>query len=164
MSVVGHGFCLCVLAVAACDGSGMDGLGRPTLKTYSAAGGASATERVVYCYDGQTAVRESSPMRVTCAGSDVQVELGQMTGAGTLDSRTEYQHDPVGRLARRTQKTEGLSVDPYLDYQYWSSDAVKQTRYPSARQVVELVYADVDTALWPAAEWSVAAQLRYLRT
>jgi len=33
----------------------------------------------------------------------------------------------------------------------------------SARQVVELVYIDVDRALWPAAEWSVRAQLDYLR-
>jgi glyoxylase-like metal-dependent hydrolase (beta-lactamase superfamily II) len=33
----------------------------------------------------------------------------------------------------------------------------------TARQVVELVYADVDRALWPAAEWSVRAQLDYLR-
>ncbi|WP_205347130.1 MBL fold metallo-hydrolase [Pseudonocardia broussonetiae] len=33
----------------------------------------------------------------------------------------------------------------------------------SARQVVELVYADVDESLWPAAEWSVEAQLAYLR-
>ncbi len=33
----------------------------------------------------------------------------------------------------------------------------------SARQVVEMVYADVDRALWPAAEWSVRAQLEYLR-
>lgn len=33
----------------------------------------------------------------------------------------------------------------------------------SARQVVEVVYADVDRALWPAAEWSVRAQLEYLR-
>lgn len=32
-----------------------------------------------------------------------------------------------------------------------------------ARQVVEIVYADVDRALWPAAEWSVRAQLEYLR-
>lgn len=31
------------------------------------------------------------------------------------------------------------------------------------RQVVELVYSDVDRALWPAAEWSVRAQLDYLR-
>nr|WP_253769118.1 MBL fold metallo-hydrolase [Goodfellowiella coeruleoviolacea] len=34
---------------------------------------------------------------------------------------------------------------------------------PTARQVVELVYADVDPAAWPAAEWSVQAQLTYLR-
>ncbi len=33
----------------------------------------------------------------------------------------------------------------------------------SPRQVVELVYADVDQSLWPAAEWSVRAQLEYLR-
>lgn len=32
----------------------------------------------------------------------------------------------------------------------------------SARQVVEHVYADVDPALWGAAEWSVRAQLDYL--
>jgi hypothetical protein len=36
---------------------------------------------------------------------------------------------------------------------------------PSAtpRQIVELVYADVDQALWWAAELSVNAQLDYLR-
>ena len=33
----------------------------------------------------------------------------------------------------------------------------------SARVVVELVYADVDPVLWPAAELSVLAQLEYLR-
>lgn len=32
----------------------------------------------------------------------------------------------------------------------------------TARQVVERVYADVDQALWPAAEWSVKAQLIHL--
>ena len=31
------------------------------------------------------------------------------------------------------------------------------------RQVVEVVYADVDESLWPAADYSVAAQLEYLR-
>ncbi|GHH49680.1 MBL fold metallo-hydrolase [Lentzea cavernae] len=35
---------------------------------------------------------------------------------------------------------------------------------PTPRQVVEIVYADVDRVLWPAAEWSVRAQLEYLRT
>ncbi len=34
---------------------------------------------------------------------------------------------------------------------------------PTARQVVEVVYADVDRSLWVAAEWSVEAQLEYLR-
>jgi glyoxylase-like metal-dependent hydrolase (beta-lactamase superfamily II) len=34
----------------------------------------------------------------------------------------------------------------------------------TARQVVELVYRDVDQSLWAPAEWSVRAQLDYLRT
>jgi hypothetical protein len=33
----------------------------------------------------------------------------------------------------------------------------------TARQVVEVVYADVDRVLWPAAELSVRAQVEYLR-
>ncbi|MET0235325.1 MAG: MBL fold metallo-hydrolase [Kibdelosporangium sp.] len=36
--------------------------------------------------------------------------------------------------------------------------------HASARQVVELVYADVDPSLWGPAEWSVQAQLEYLRS
>ncbi|WP_225992975.1 MBL fold metallo-hydrolase [Actinomadura rudentiformis] len=32
----------------------------------------------------------------------------------------------------------------------------------TAREVVEVVYADVDKSLWPAAEWSVQSQLDYL--
>jgi glyoxylase-like metal-dependent hydrolase (beta-lactamase superfamily II) len=34
----------------------------------------------------------------------------------------------------------------------------------TARQVVEHVYTDVDEELWEAAEWSVQAQLDYLRS
>ena len=37
-------------------------------------------------------------------------------------------------------------------------------RHATPRQVVELVYADVDQVLWPAAELSVRAQLDHLRT
>lgn len=33
----------------------------------------------------------------------------------------------------------------------------------TAREVVEIVYADVDPSVWPAAEQSVRAQLAYLR-
>ncbi|HEX6341406.1 MBL fold metallo-hydrolase [Umezawaea sp.] len=44
-------------------------------------------------------------------------------------------------------------------------DAVEQLGGgATARQVVEVVYADVDRSLWGAAEWSVEAQLEYLRT
>ncbi|MFR9728969.1 MBL fold metallo-hydrolase [Saccharopolyspora sp. MS10] len=32
----------------------------------------------------------------------------------------------------------------------------------SAREIVEIVYAEVDPAVWPAAEWSVRAQLAHL--
>jgi glyoxylase-like metal-dependent hydrolase (beta-lactamase superfamily II) len=31
-------------------------------------------------------------------------------------------------------------------------------------EIVARVYADVDSSLWPYAEWSVRAQLEYLRT
>ena len=34
----------------------------------------------------------------------------------------------------------------------------------TARQIVEHVYVDVDEKLWDAAEWSVQAQVDYLRT
>ena len=39
----------------------------------------------------------------------------------------------------------------------------RRDREPDAREIVRLVYADVDPALWPAADASVAAQLEYLR-
>ncbi|TCP56875.1 glyoxylase-like metal-dependent hydrolase (beta-lactamase superfamily II) [Tamaricihabitans halophyticus] len=43
-------------------------------------------------------------------------------------------------------------------------DALRQLGASATpRQVVELVYADVDQALWGPAEWSVRAQLDYLR-
>lgn len=56
-------------------------------------------------------------------------------------------------LAHRTQRLEQVRT------------AVDQLGgAPTPRQVVEVVYADVDRVLWPAAEWSVRAQLEYLRT
>ncbi len=65
-----------------------------------------------------------------------------LTAVGTVDSRTDMTHDLVGRLVRRTQTTEGLAgTVPYLEYEYWASDAVKQTRYPSGRVVVECLDA-----------------------
>lgn len=41
--------------------------------------------------------------------------------------------------------------------------AQRRGREPAPREIVQLVYAEVDRALWPAADASVAAQLEYLR-
>ena len=46
----------------------------------------------------------------------------------------------------------------YLDFRSHLFDVNTQTK----RAVVEVVYADVDQVLWPAAELSVRAQLDYL--
>ncbi len=44
------------------------------------------------------------------------------------------------------------------------ADAGTAAEEDVTRRVVEIVYADVDRALWPAAAWSVRAQLAYLRS
>ena len=57
-------------------------------------------------------------------------------------------------------------LDGYLSHREQRLDQVRDALAAGAstpRQVVERVYADVDRALWPAAELSVAAQLAYLR-
>lgn len=58
-------------------------------------------------------------------------------------------------------------VDYYLDHRADRLDQVRAAVAQGARtprDVVELVYADVDESLWPAAELSVRAQLEYLET
>jgi glyoxylase-like metal-dependent hydrolase (beta-lactamase superfamily II) len=66
-------------------------------------------------------------------------------------------------------------LDLYLSHRQDRLDQVREalrtlgvplsaaTDDPTPRRVVELVYADVDPVLWPAAELSVRAQLDYLR-
>lgn len=58
-------------------------------------------------------------------------------------------------LAHRQQRLEQVRA---------ARDALRarHNREPDPRQVVEIVYADVDPVLWPAADASVAAQLAYL--
>jgi glyoxylase-like metal-dependent hydrolase (beta-lactamase superfamily II) len=54
----------------------------------------------------------------------------------------------------------------YLRHRQARLDQVRQalaTGATTAEDVVERVYADVDRSLWPAATWSVRAQLAYLR-
>jgi glyoxylase-like metal-dependent hydrolase (beta-lactamase superfamily II) len=61
----------------------------------------------------------------------------------------------------------GAAARAYLDHREARLDQVRQALAEGARtprDVVERVYADVDRALWPAAEWSVRAQLDYLES
>lgn len=59
----------------------------------------------------------------------------------------------------------GAAAQHYLDHRrdrLAQVEAAVAAGASSAREVVERVYADVDPVLWPAAELSVLAQLRYL--
>ncbi|MEU8355660.1 MBL fold metallo-hydrolase [Nonomuraea sp. NPDC048882] len=61
--------------------------------------------------------------------------------------------DPIGAL------------DGYIAHRRQRLDQIRAARQQGAktpRQIVKIVYADVDRSLWPAAEMSVAAQLDYL--
>ena len=59
-------------------------------------------------------------------------------------------------LVHREQRLDQVRVA-------WAALRAQQSGEPDARQIVEIVYADVNPALWPAAAASVAAQLEYLR-
>jgi glyoxylase-like metal-dependent hydrolase (beta-lactamase superfamily II) len=60
----------------------------------------------------------------------------------------------------------GRVAEAYLQHRASRLDEVRRALEAGAttpREIVEVVYADVDQALWPAAELSVRAQLEYLR-
>ena len=60
----------------------------------------------------------------------------------------------------------GVVAEQYLAHREQRLQQVREALAAgatSAREVVEVVYADVDRALWPAATMSVLAQLEYLR-
>ncbi|NRQ34156.1 MBL fold metallo-hydrolase [Nonomuraea sp. NN258] len=57
------------------------------------------------------------------------------------------------------------ALDGYLAHRRQRLDQIRAARARGARtprEIVEIVYADVDVSLWPAAEMSVRAQLDYL--
>lgn len=104
-------------------------------------------------------------------------------GTTVIDPRTGDLGDYLDSLRRLVELGEGVGVLPghgpeladaatvarsYLAHRQARLDQVRAALEvlgldATARQVVERVYADVDPALWPAAEWSVQAQLRYVR-
>lgn len=62
--------------------------------------------------------------------------------------------DPIGKL------------DEYITHRRQRLDQIRQAirdGAKDAREIVEMVYADVPQELWPAAQMSVAAQLNYLK-
>lgn len=84
--------------------------------------------------------------------------IGELVEEGLI-SRILPGHGPV-------IDDPGAVVNSYLDHRANRLDQVLQAVEQGAvtpRDVVEMVYQDVDEVLWPAAELSVAAQLDYLR-
>lgn len=83
--------------------------------------------------------------------------LGELSGSARLE-RLLPGHGPV--LGQ-----PGLVVDGYLAHRRQRLEQVRAALARgarTAREVVELVYADVPRSVWPAAELSVRAQLTYL--
>lgn len=90
---------------------------------------------------------------------DSLAHIRELIGEGLVE-RILPGHGPV-------IEDPGRVVDFYLEHRAERLDQVRgavATGAVSAREVVELVYSDVDRALWPAAELSVAAQLEHLRS
>ncbi|GAA4363428.1 MBL fold metallo-hydrolase [Nocardioides caricicola] len=69
---------------------------------------------------------------------------------GVLDHYLAHRRDRLAQVERALAEL-GVAISPELS----EDDSLP-------RQVVEVVYADVDSSLWPAAELSVRAQLAYL--
>ncbi len=74
---------------------------------------------------------------------------------GVLDHYAVHRRE---RLAQVERALTRLGLSP-ADL---PADVAEHATLP--RQVVEIVYSDVDESLWGAAEWSVRAQLAYLAT
>lgn len=101
-------------------------------------------------------------------GTTVLSDLG-----GYLDSLRKLGELPPGTLGLPGHGPElsdlVSTAAEYLRHREQRLDQVRQALRKlgddaTARQVVELVYADVDPALWAPAEESVRAQLEYLRS
>src|SRR5262245_7641294 len=113
-------------------------------------------------------------------------QVGLLSGDTILGRGTTVVAYPDGDLGdyldslRRLAGLDGVPVLPghgpaladcgaaarfYLEHRVARLEQVRAARAAgagTAAEVVARVYADVDRALWPAAEWSVRAQLAYL--
>ncbi len=121
-------------------------------------------DSVCLAVDGAVLTGDSVLGRGTTVISDLGAYLG------TLRRLTEV---PAGTVVLPGHGPElpdlAATAREYLSHREERLDQVRAAlrelgQDATARQVVELVYRDVDESLWAPAEWSVQAQLAYLRT
>jgi glyoxylase-like metal-dependent hydrolase (beta-lactamase superfamily II) len=144
---------------------------------------AAGIELVVHAAPGHTA--DSAAFSVTGPGRSAVLTGDTILGRGTtvLDGHDGDLGDYLDTLRRLEELGEGRVVLPghgpelpdlavvARQYRAHREERLEQVRQAlralgptaTARQVVEHVYADVDPMLWMAAEFSVRAQLAYLR-
>ena len=72
-----------------------------------------------------------------------------------LDDYIAHRHERLGQVREALRELHAAARDGVPGDTDWDHDTLP-------RRVVEIVYADVDPVLWPAAELSVRAQLAYL--
>ncbi|MCP2251776.1 Glyoxylase, beta-lactamase superfamily II [Prauserella aidingensis] len=88
----------------------------------------------------------------------------------TLDRLAELPAGSLGLTGHGPERDDlSATVDEYRRHRRQRLDEIRGALEvlggeATPRQIVEHVYADVDRALWPAAESSVTAQLEYLRS
>ncbi|OLB79076.1 MAG: MBL fold metallo-hydrolase [Actinobacteria bacterium 13_2_20CM_2_71_6] len=120
-----------------------------------------------------------------CFRVEVDGERAVLTGDTILGRGTTIVDGDLGDYLRSLERLEGLGAVPvlpghgpaladcgaaaraYLDHRLARLAQVRDALAAgarTAREVVEVVYADVDRAVWPAAEATVAAQLAYLES
>lgn len=120
-----------------------------------------------------------------CFRVEARGERAVLTGDTILGRGTTIVDGDLGDYLRSLERLAGLGAMPvlpghgpaladcgaaaraYLEHRRARLAQVKEALAAgarTAREVVEIVYADVDRAVWPAAEATVAAQLAYLES
>jgi RHS repeat-associated protein len=102
-----------------------DSLNRVMTRDYSD----GTTPPVTYCYDGRTWNGSFGG----CNGSPLTVSKGRLTEVGSSVSRTSYDYNLAGQVAKSIQTTAGHSFT--FDYTYTGAFALSTQTYPSGRKV-----------------------------
>lgn len=116
-------------------------------------------------YDGRTHVLTGDT--VLGRGTTVLTDLGDYLES--LQALRELPHGSLGLPGHGPELMDlAATVREYSDHRQQRLDQVRAAQQQlgpdaTARQIVEIVYANVDQSLWGPAEASVSAQLEYLR-